>query len=41
MHYSEYEHLKFEPRDNGVLLITINRPEKLNATNDRLHWELT
>jgi enoyl-CoA hydratase len=23
------------------LLITINRPEVLNATNDRLHWELT
>jgi enoyl-CoA hydratase/carnithine racemase len=41
MRYSEYEHLKFEPRPNGVLLITINRPEKLNATNDRLHWELT
>ena len=41
MRYSEYEHLKFEPRDNGVLLITINRPEKLNATDDRLHWELT
>jgi enoyl-CoA hydratase len=24
-----------------VLLVTINRPEALNATNDRLHWELT
>ena len=41
MHYSDYEHLQFEPRDNGVLLITINRPHVLNATNDRLHWELT
>ena len=24
-----------------MLLITINRPEVLNAANDRLHWELT
>ena len=24
-----------------MVLITINRPEVLNATNDRLHWELT
>jgi enoyl-CoA hydratase len=24
-----------------VLLITLNRPEVLNATNARLHWELT
>ncbi|MEM5423324.1 enoyl-CoA hydratase-related protein [Paraburkholderia ferrariae] len=23
----------------GVLLITINRPEKYNATDERLHWE--
>jgi enoyl-CoA hydratase len=23
------------------VLITINRPKVLNATNDRLHWELT
>ena len=26
---------------NGILLITINRPEVMNATNGRLHWELT
>ncbi len=39
--YSSYEHLLFERKDNGILLITINRPEVLNATNDRLHWELT
>ncbi|UTI66213.1 enoyl-CoA hydratase/isomerase family protein [Paraconexibacter antarcticus] len=41
MDYSEYEHLLFERRENGVLLITINRPEVFNATNARLHWELS
>jgi enoyl-CoA hydratase len=40
MLYSDYEHLQFDLRPNGVLLITINRPHVLNATNDRLHWEL-
>lgn len=39
--YKEYRHLLFERRPHGVLLITINRPERLNAANDRLHWELT
>ncbi len=41
MNYSEYQHLLFEHRDDGVLLITINRPEVYNATNARLHWELS
>ena len=41
MRYDDYEQLQFEPRGNGVLLITINRPHVRNATNDRLHWELT
>ena len=41
MDYRDYQHLAFERRDPGVVLVTINRPEVLNATNDRLHWELT
>ena len=41
MDYADYEHLLFERRDDGVLLITINRPERMNATNERLHTELT
>ena len=40
MDYADYRHLTFEPRPNGVLLVTINRPEVLNATDARLHWEL-
>jgi enoyl-CoA hydratase len=40
MNYSDFQHLKIEVND-GVALITINRPEVYNATNNRLHWELT
>ncbi len=35
-----YEHLVFEPRGYGVLLVTINRPEVGNAVNPLLHHEL-
>ncbi|MGH7814047.1 MAG: enoyl-CoA hydratase/isomerase family protein [Candidatus Binataceae bacterium] len=41
MRYGGYDHLLFEPKDDGILLITINRPEVLNAANDRLHRELS
>jgi len=41
MNYADYRHLAFDLKPNGVLLVTINRPEVLNATNARLHWELT
>ena len=39
MNYSDYQHLRFEPKPNGVLLITIDRPPR-NATNAVLHREL-
>ncbi|HXD53569.1 MAG TPA: enoyl-CoA hydratase/isomerase family protein [Solirubrobacteraceae bacterium] len=38
--FETYEHLRFERREHGVLLITIDRPERMNATNERLHREL-
>jgi enoyl-CoA hydratase len=38
--YDGYQSLRFEPRGNGVLLVTIDRPEKLNATDAVLHGEL-
>jgi enoyl-CoA hydratase len=38
--FDGYEHLRFERREHGVLLITIDRPERMNATNDVLHREL-
>jgi enoyl-CoA hydratase len=38
--FSEYEHLTFERRDNGVLLVTMNRPDKYNAANEQMHGEL-
>jgi enoyl-CoA hydratase len=41
MDYADYQHLVFEHAPNGVVAITINRPDVLNATNARLHWELT
>jgi enoyl-CoA hydratase len=41
MTYADFRHLTFESRPNGVLLVTINRPEVLNAANARLHWEFT
>jgi len=37
---TDFQHLRLEHRPHGVLLITINRPERLNATDERLHSEL-
>jgi enoyl-CoA hydratase len=37
----DFEHLRFDRPEPGVLLITIDRPEVLNAANERLHRELS
>lgn len=39
--YEKYNYLLFERKAHGVLLITINRPEAFNATNDDLHNQLS
>jgi len=39
MQYEDYRYLTFERRANGVVLITIDRPERKNAANERLHDE--
>lgn len=39
--FDEYEGLLFERRDNGVLWITINRPESYNSTDGTLHLGLS
>lgn len=41
MHYNDFKFIRFEPHADGILLATLNRPEVMNATNARLHWELT
>ncbi|HEX9259122.1 MAG TPA: enoyl-CoA hydratase/isomerase family protein [Acidimicrobiales bacterium] len=40
MRFEDYQGLRFERRPHGVLLITINRPDRYNATDGQLHWEL-
>lgn len=40
MDHSEYRRLLFERRPDGVLLTTLNRPEKYNATDEDMHGEL-
>ncbi len=39
--YGDFEHLRFDRPRDGVLLVTIDRPEVLNAANPRLHRELS
>lgn len=38
--YADFAHLRFERPRPGLLLITIDRPDVLNAANERLHREL-
>ncbi|MDR6788016.1 enoyl-CoA hydratase [Sphingomonas sp. BE138] len=40
MLYDEFRHLTFERPSPHVMLVTINRPERHNAVNARLHHEL-
>jgi enoyl-CoA hydratase len=40
MEYADYQHILFEPRDPGILWLTLNRPEVLNAADARMHTEL-
>ena len=37
--YSGYEHIRFDRKD-GILRVTLDRPDVLNAINQRLHREL-
>jgi enoyl-CoA hydratase len=39
--YEDFEHLRFGRPAPGVLLITIDRPQVLNAANERLHREFS
>ena len=39
--YANYHRLRIEPHDHGVLLLTLSNPGKLNATDGRLHAELS
>lgn len=41
MDYADFQFLLFDRKPGGVLVITLNRPEAMNATNARLHYELT
>lgn len=40
MDYADFQHILFERREHGVLWLTLNRPEVLNAADRRLHTEL-
>jgi len=39
--YAEYRRLRFDRPDDGVLLITIDNPGALNATDGEIHLELS
>jgi enoyl-CoA hydratase len=41
MDYAKYPNLEFDRRANGILLITLNKPEKFNAIDEATHRELS
>jgi len=41
MSFDGYEQLRFERREHGVLLITMDNPAKYNAADEQLHNELS
>jgi len=41
MNYADFQFLKFDLNPNGTMLVTLNRADVMNATNGRMHWELT
>jgi enoyl-CoA hydratase len=40
MDYSSYQRLQFERHDPGILVVTLNRPDRYNATDATMHTEL-
>ncbi|MDG1007673.1 MAG: enoyl-CoA hydratase-related protein [Alphaproteobacteria bacterium] len=35
-----YQRMTIDRRDNGVVVVTLNRPEKMNAIDNRMHHEM-
>ncbi len=40
MEYDRYQYLRTERQPNGVLLVTLSRPEVLNAAHEEMHTEM-
>jgi len=41
MNYADFRFLTFDRNPSGTMLVTLNRADAMNATNGRMHWELT